>query len=452
MQSRKRLQHIAELLSGNLAASLIGFAATAMTARAIGPMDFGLLALTLSYAQAIERLVSFQSWQPLIRYGADLMEEHHRDDLKQLLKFGMVLDITGGVAAWAVAILGAIAGAILFDWPQDTTQLVMLYSTVLLFNLNNMATAVLRLSGRFRLMAYGQVSGSLFRLVLVVAAWWMKLGLVGYVAIWMASQILTSMAVILSAARTLRLLNITGLIATPLAGVRRRFPGIWAFSLSTNVSLTLRASAQQLDTLLVGALADPVSAGLYHLAKRISKFAQQVATQVQAVVYPEVARFIARGEFGLAARAVRQVEAVLLMFGIGTCAAALFFAEPLLRIIAGSPFTAAAPLLIVQLVAVTLTISGTASRSALLARGWETHVLRVVVAATLCFFAVAVILIPRIGAMGANIAHVMSGLIWVIGLTLALRKALPKQTLPKQALGREALPRDGQLDDPPVQA
>lgn len=433
MEGRKRLQHIAELLSGNLAASLIGFAATAMTARAVGPRDFGVLALTFSYVQAVERLVSFQSWQPLIRYGADLMGEHDKSDLKKLLKFGMVLDITGGAAAWAVAIVGAFAGAILFNWSQDTTQLVMLYSTVLLFNLNNMATAVLRLSGRFRMMAYGQVAGALLRLVLVAAAWRMNLGILGYAAVWMASQLFSSLAVIVSAARTLRLLNITGLLATPLSGMRLRFPGIWGFSLSTNVSLTVRASAQQLDTLLVGALADPVSAGLYHLAKRISKFAQQVATQVQAVIYPEVARFIAREEFDQALKAVRHVELILLVFGIGTCVGALFLADPFLRIVAGPQFVAAAPLLIVQLVAVTLTISGVATRSALLARGWERRVLEVVVATTACFFAVAVVMIPLVGAMGATIAHVISGLVWIIGLTSALRKALPRQGLPRAA-------------------
>lgn len=423
--ARNRGRHIAELLSGNLVATLIGLLATAITARALGVAGYGALALTFVYVQAVERLVTFQSWQPLIRYGAALIDGNQRGDLGQLLKFGLVLDVVGAFCAWAVAIGGALVAARLMGWDAGTTRVVLLYATVLLFNLSGMATAVLRLTGRFKVMAYGQVAGAILRLVLSAIGAWMGLGVIAFAAIWAAAQILGSMIMMAMVFRILREFNIANLFTVPLAGVRQRFPGIWSFALSTNISLTIRSSAQQLDTLLVGALAGQSAAGLYHIAKRVGRMSQQIGTQVQAVVFPEIAGLVARKDYIKVGQAVRHVETMLLMFGIGAFATMLVIAKPLLRIIAGTEFVSAAPLLIVQMLAVAFTISGSAARSALLALGREKLVLAIVLAGTVCFHMTALLLIPRIGAMGANVAHVLFGLIWLIGLTVALRKTLP---------------------------
>src|SRR3546814_19532604 len=58
----------------------------------------------------------------------------------------------------------------------------------------------------------------------------------------------------------------------------------------SNLSMTLSTSVQEFDVLLVGALAYPASAGLYYMAKRMAKAAQQLGGQVQAVLYPDVTR------------------------------------------------------------------------------------------------------------------------------------------------------------------
>src|SRR3546814_15283587 len=62
---RTRLVNIAHLMSGNLASGLISLAAIALTARALGPASYGILALAIAYVRVVERLVTFQSWQPL---------------------------------------------------------------------------------------------------------------------------------------------------------------------------------------------------------------------------------------------------------------------------------------------------------------------------------------------------------------------------------------------------
>lgn len=419
-----RLMNISHLLSGNFVSGLISLAAVALTARAIGPASYGILALTITYCRAVERLLTFQSWQPLIKYGAALNDPAHRDDFRMLLKFGLLLDLAGAGAAWLVAVSLALLAHPLFGWDPQTMKLVVIYCTVLLFNISGTPTAVLRLYGRFRTAAYGPVISALLRLILCMAGIALHAGFAYFVFVWMGMQIVGAVTFLLFGLRTLRQNGVTGVHRAPIRGVTQRFPGLWNFAWTSNLSLTLRSSAQQLDTLLVGALADPASAGLYHIAKQVGRMAQQIGTHVQAVLYPDVARLWAASAIAEFRRAVLQTEIMLAGFGIAVFAFLLLTARPLLIWTAGAEFADAAPLLIAQAAAVALMLSGFPARSALLAMGRQRQILNIALAGTAMFHITALILIPRIGAMGANVAHIVMGLIWCIALALLFRQGL----------------------------
>lgn len=411
-------------MTGNLAGSAIALIAVAISARTLGPHDYGILALVITFARAVERLVSFQSWQPMIRYGAGMDPLTNADAQRALFKFGLLLDAAAAVAAWLIAVACLFAAMRFFGWSTPVVHIALAYCTVLLFNLSGMPTAVLRLAGRYRAAAYGQVVSSIVRLGLCAGAAWLGYGLWEFALIWMATQILGSLVFLGTGFLQLRRQGLTGMLRTPLTGVAARFPGIWQFTWSANLSLTLRSSANQLDTLMVGALAGPSAAGLYHIAKQLGKMAQQVGTQVQAVLYPDVAKLWAAQALSEFRRAVVQMEVMLAAFGLVGLAVVALLAEPALRLFAGPAFAPAASLLIVQMVAVVLVISGTAAHSALLAMGQAKQALGVVVIATLAFHATLLVLVPRIGPMGANIAHIVLGLVWVTGLAILFRRAL----------------------------
>jgi O-antigen/teichoic acid export membrane protein len=427
---RKRLLSIGHLLTGNLFSSLVGFVAFALTARTLGPVDYGILALVYSYARAVERLISFQSWQPLIKYGAGLFDGGDQNELRSLLKFGLILDVGAAALAWAIAVLIALGGASLMGWTERTVDALLIYSFSMLFQVTGMPTAVMRLAGRFRTIAYGQLGTAIVRMILCAVGAYMMWGLVYFAAVWAASHILGAMTSLAFALYTLRQRGVNRLLSAPLAGLTKHFPGIWNFAWTANLSLTIRSSAQEFDTLLVGALSDPASAGLYHIAKRVSRVAQQIAVQVQAVLYPDVARLWAQQATEKFKRAVYQVE--VLLFGLGVCLTVFFYfaAAPLLKVSVGAAFLGAAPLLIVQAIAVTLNLTGSSVRSALLAMGQQRRVLNIVFAATLAFHLTALAAIPQIGAMGANVAHIAFGLVWLSGLSWAFRSALKQGSSP----------------------
>ena len=421
---RKRIRNFGHLFAGNIGAAALSFFAVAMAARSLGVELYGVLALVSAFIQAIERFVSFQTWQPLIRYGAALRDQRRGDDLKSLIKFTFLLDVAAAIAGFALAVSFAFVGADWFNWSAEVTNSLLLYACVLLFLINGTPTGVMRLSGRFREIAYFQVVAMTVRCVLAAAAFYLKAGLFVFVAIWAATHLLSSLLLVMTGFQELRRLGFEGFLQASVANMSGRFPNIWRFSILANLSLTARSSAHQLDTLLVGALAGPAGAGLYHIAKRIAKFAQQAGQHVQAVVFPDIARLWALGDVAGFRKDVARTEAVLVILcGVGVVAT-LLLADPVVGLFAGGDFGAAGGMLKVQIVAVAAMLAGSVTRAALLCMGRETTVFALTISSTVIFFILAAALLPDFGAIGASYAHAVAGLFIVAAYWIAYRLAL----------------------------
>lgn len=419
-----RLKNIAHLLTGNFASAFIGLAGFALTARALGPADYGLLALSFAYTRGIERFVSFRSWQPLIKYGAKALQVGETDDLKALFKFGLLIDLTTALAGWGLAVLIVLFAGPLFGISEEMSRFVLIYCAVLPFQVTGMPTAVMRLYGRFKIVAYGQVAASILRALLCLAGVYLGWGLFEFMLLWMASQICSSLNRTAWAFRELRKQGLTGVMWVPLGDIRTRFPGFWSFSLWTNMALIIQACAFEFDTLLVGYLADPGSAGLYHIAKRVAKIAQQAGEQVQAVLYPDLSRVWATEGIDEFRKTVSQTGWLLFAFGVCALIGAHLTIEWVLRVTAGPGFEAAASLVMVQFVAVIIFLCGRTLYSALLAMGHEKVLLQSALLGGILFLFTAVVLIPRVGAVGANVAHILMSGVWFVQMAIAYRRKL----------------------------
>ena len=422
--SHRRVKAVGHLLTGTSVTLALTLVTIALTARLLSPALYGILAMILTLSQASERLLSFQSWQPLIRNGATIDLKEDQSSYFALLKFGWLLDIGGSIVAWAVASGLAVAAHFLFGMSPENMGYTLLFLTSLLFNFNGVATAIFRLTDQYRTIARLQMANALVRLIFIALAYVADAGLLTLIIIWTITQIIGSLSNFVCAMRLLPSPGFRRLLRTSVTGVNSRFPGLWRFALGSNLSLTLWSSAQQLDTLIVGWLADPASAGLFHIAKRISRIVQQIGAQVESVIYPDLSRLAAAGRRLAFVRVVIQTELLLAAFGACCFLTILIVGGPLMHLALGSQYAGAVPLLTVQILAVALTISGAASRAGLLALGDQRAVLRTVVACTLAFYCTVYPLISELGAMGANIAHLAFAAVWLGGLAVYLQRAI----------------------------
>lgn len=412
------LHNIGHLLSGNVLSNGLALISLAIAARALETEAFGTLVLVVTYVRLIERLVRFESWQPLIRFASEL-EVSSRAKLPRLYLYGILLDLAAAMASAFLAVVLVQAIGHLFEIGQAHVQLVAIHSVCLLFSISGAPTAALRMAGRFKLMAYAQPIGPIVRAPLAVLCWIFWPSLTGFVVAWTIAQIAGS---IVYAALGWRALA-AQLIANPLKqsprNLARDFPGFVSFAWTTNLSMSLRTMTQEADVLLVGALAGPSSAGFYHVAKRLAKIAQQVGAQTQAVLYPDMSRFWANGRVAELRRLTMRVQLALGGIGVAAVIVALIAGQPLIELALGNEFGEVGPLLVAQLISVVFIMHAAPARSVLLSMGRPGVVLSSTLCSTILFFACAVLLIPPMGAIGASLAQIVFAGITALWLDLA---------------------------------
>ena len=421
---RRRAANIGHMLSGNAASALFAIISLSMAMRSLGPEQAGLLALVISYARLIERITRFESWQPLIKYAATIKGPDSAQDLRQLYGFGLRLDIIACLVAALLAVALALVGNALFGLSGESVTLILIYSIALLFNVTGMPTAVLRMSGRFKTIAYVQASGNLLRIGVCYYGLVNDSPLAFFAFAWAGCQVFAVALLLLLASLDLRRQRVGNPLTVSCSGVTRRFPGIMGFAWSSNLSMTIRSSANDFDVLVVGWFADPASAGLYYFAKRFAKAVQQLNAQVQAVLYPDVARLWADGAYSAFAKLTAQIQKLLAGCFVVLFLLVLAFGHLIIRYGPGEQFSGALPMLLIQIIAVGLSTHAAPSRTALLAMGRATSILNIVLIGTIVFQIVMFTLVPWFGAMGANAAHVVLALICAIGFDTVVRREL----------------------------
>ncbi|MFL0357245.1 lipopolysaccharide biosynthesis protein [Erythrobacter sp. GH1-10] len=408
---RQRFESLLHLLGGNVGVAIIMFGSISLAARALGPKDFGAFVLILAIGRVSERLLRFESWQPLVRFVA--AEEITGDGSKiaRLYAYGLLLDIGAAAAAALVAIAAGFLIGPLIGLESDQSGLVAIYAVAIACNIRGMSSAALRMAGKFKTLAYIQAISGLARLGIAFVLLVNGFGLLGFVVLWAAMQIFDAAIFNVMGWRSLKEQSVPSLFSVSWRGLPESFPGFLKFAFSTNLSSTLRTLTHEADTLLVGFFVGPAGAGLYFLARRIAKVAQQVGDLVQMIAYPDLARLWARADLRDFSRIVKWVQVLLGGFAVAAIVGIWLLGKPILGFAFGPEFVAAFPLLIAQLVAVMLILHAAPSRSALLAMDRPTFVLAVAALSTAIFFITAFVMIPHFGAIGANFAHIAFGLV-----------------------------------------
>ena len=84
----------------------------------------------------------------------------------------------------------------------------------------------------------------------------------------------------------------------------------------------------------------------------------------------------------------------------------------------GAEYADASILVILQLIATTTALFGTALRPAMLSMGLQVQLLKIVIVASLGFYATLLTLLPVVGVIGASIAHIVLNTLWLCAACL----------------------------------
>jgi len=198
------------------------------------------------------------------------------------------------------------------------------------------------------------------------------------------------------------------------------FPGLWRFVWATNASSSLEQVFTQSSTLIVGAIVGPAQAALFRIARQFATAIAQPAKLVVAALYPELARLRAAGDVNGLGRLAIQVglaggAVATLIVGF-----AVIFGQPVLKMIMGEDFGAAAPVLTWLVAAVAIEIWALPLEPMLVSVGRPGVAVRVRIAVSILYVAALFPLVHAFGLTGAGIATVGAALLMLVGMLVSV--------------------------------
>lgn len=423
----KLFKNAAILFTGNTAASLLGLASLALTARALGVEEFGILVLITTYVLIVDKLVNFQSWQAIIKYGTEALEKNQEEDLKSLLKFGFLLDSsTAALGALVSASAAGLVGSWL-NWNQEQILMAAVYSGTVLFHINGTPIAVLRLFDKFSKTAIQQVYASAFKLSGVVLASSIGADLWGFLLIWALTDILGKLLLIYYALQEVSKRKLAGIYQSKLGKMSDRFNGIWNFVWVTNVHSSVKLGLKELDTILIGSILGASGAGLYKIVKAICSTVAKVTDPLYQAVYPDLARQVSRKSFKEMRSLIIRSSGIVFVILIPVLSLYYVAGEYILELILGEQYLDAYIPSLIYLVGTGIAMLTFSFHPTLLSFGKANLSLYVLIFSVLVYLVFLYYLTSHYGLIGASFSYVIFYATWGLIQFYVIKTLLNKE-------------------------
>lgn len=400
------------LLGGRGFNAVLSLVYLAIAARTLGTEGFGHFALIIALGQAITGFSSFQTWQFIVRWGAD--PDKPGIDLaraREATGFAVALDgvsVAVGTLASAVLVLTA---PLWLDVPTGLLWLTFAYCVVSLLTIRTTPTGMLRLHSEYGKATWAEAVQPIIRATGAVLAWWLMPDVTGFILAFAASEVGTAIALWIVAARV----QPVPLSSISLRAIPSRHKDAWKFVLSTNMSGSLAVAGKQVMILLVGTFGGAYLAGGFRIANQLGVALIALAQTISKAILPE----LVQSRDG-AVEIARRMANIAAIAGVTAVVTAILFGRPGLALIAGEEFTGFYWAMIILSIAGAVELVGASLESLLISAG-KAHVAFLVrLFPTILALLMLQLAIDWKGAQGAGFAVLGSSVLTVVGFYLAI--------------------------------
>ena len=380
----------------------------------LGLESFGHFALIVALGQAVTGFASFQTWQFIVRWGANgegTAEDPDPKALSEATGFAIALDILSVLMGTVVAGVLIMTAGLWLPLPPELYPLAFGYCVVSLLSIRATPTGLLRLRFKFATATAAEAVQPAIRALGAVLAVVFMPSVTGFIFAWAASEVAVAIALWVAAAREEGI----AIRALSLRTIPRRYADAWAFVWSTNLSGSLSVAGKQVTILLVGAFGGAALAGGFRVASQLGQALVSLAQTVSKAIFPELVH-AKDGALALA----RRMANIAVIAGVVAVVVALLGGRWALSVIAQEDFSAFYWAMVILSVAGAVELIGASLESLLVSAGraGTAFVVRAVPTVLALVFLGAAI--DWLGAKGAAFAVLSSSSLAVIGFYVAI--------------------------------
>ena len=416
------LRNVGVLITGNALNGVLSLVYLAIITRALGLEQFGLYGLYMAYVGLFTRLTGFQTWQGLIAFGTPAYEKKDRGLLLDLLCLGSLLDFASGIVGYVLALLIAVMVPFWFGLGEDASTNVAIVASMLIFNWRNIPVALLRIYDAFLPQAVFSNVASALQLVAVSILYWQgEERMIVYLTVTTINNIVGQLGFYLYAVWRAHKDGLFSVNSINLRTLPARCPGITKFLLATNGDGFVRV-LRDLDVFIVNALLGIAAAGLYRIARLLTRAIGQLTGPFYQSIYPELARFLANNDHTSMVQLMRQSAILLGSLTLICWLGFMLLGKTFLALVFGADFTAAYSVAAWCIGGMVVWGATHPLSPAMMAWHQAGTALKINFATT-CIYVVALYLLTSaLGLEGAGVALLTFYIIWGIVMSIAVSR------------------------------
>jgi O-antigen/teichoic acid export membrane protein len=402
---RRLWQNIGWLLGGRGFNAVMSLVYLALATRTLGLEGFGYFAIIIALGQTVTGLANFQTWQFVVRWGAN------GDGPADATGFAIALDILSVLMGTVAASFVVWTAQLWLPLPTELLWLTFTYCLISLLSIRTTPTGLLRLRFKFAKATAAEAVQPAIRAVGAILAFFYMPTVTGFVLAWAAAEVAVAAALWIIAAKEERI----DLSRVSLKRIPNSHPDAWRFVWSTNMSGSLTIAGKQVMILMVGSIGGEALAGGFRVASQLGQALVVLAQTISKAIYPELVH--AKNEALVIARRMANVA---LVGGVLAVLLALFAGRWGLTAIAGAEFSGFYWAMVILAIAGAVELVGASLESLLVSAGKAHTAFFVRALPTVLALILLDAAIAWNGAKGAAFAVLGSSSLAVIGFYVAI--------------------------------
>lgn len=395
---RRVVKNSSYLFSGNTIAAGLGMLQGILAARALGVLEWGVVGGVVTFASAVDRLLSFRMGELVVKYMGEALAQGDKPRAAAVFKAAALIETFTSVLSYVLVFLAAPLAAQLFIKDPSTTPLFIFYGLIIPAGFAyETSTAVLQIGGQFRAQAILNVVQGLLTAGLIVFAFFSGGNVWLILTAYLLGKLVSGFGV---AALAFRYMNASigpdwWKSSFDRLPPRRDF---WTFAFSSNFSGTVNLFAKDSEVLWIEYFLGPKAGGYYRIGLAIISFMLMPIDPFIRTSFPEIARAVTEKAWQRLRSLLRRLTLISSAWTGFVVLAFLLAGEQIITLMYGAQYAPATTITLILLVGF-----GTANilfwnRPLILSLGKPTYPLLVVLLAGLVKVVLGYLLVPVYGA------------------------------------------------------
>lgn len=337
------------LFTGNSVVIGLQFAQVLVLTRALLPEGYGTYILVMTYVLLVNQFFDVRATEMTVKFGSEYLALNDHQRLSAVIKLSYGINFLTGLFAFFLVMISAPWAAQTILHNSALAPLISLYALTLLISTgDSTSSAILRVTDRFKWMSLYAGGMAVLEFGAIVLAIGMGAGLRGILLALIAKDLISSVVNISLALVAIRQ-HIPGraLWQAPVSSLHSRYRELASFLFHTNVMAYVRMINTKIDVLILGFFRPPEEVGIYKLARQVAGLTAQIIDPLYTAVLPDLARLWAQKRFGEYRHLLYQISLTMSLLLGSVGAGLIVFQEPIIRLIAGEAYLAAAVPLII---------------------------------------------------------------------------------------------------------